>query len=53
MAEKRDYYEILGISKDADDAAIKRAFRKAAKENHPDLHPGDKAAEARGIFLAV
>ena len=47
MAEKRDYYEILGISKDADDAAIKRAFRKAAKENHPDLHPGDKAAEAR------
>ncbi len=45
--EKRDYYEVLGVSKDADEAAIKRAFRKAAKENHPDLHPGDKAAEAR------
>lgn len=44
---KRDYYEVLGVSKTAADAEIKKAFRKLAKENHPDLHPGDKAAEAR------
>ena len=47
MAEKRDYYEVLGVSKDADDAQIKSAFRKAAKTCHPDLHPNDKEAEAR------
>lgn len=47
MADKRDYYEVLGISKDADDAQIKSAFRKAAKTCHPDLHPNDKEAEAR------
>ena len=48
MAEnKRDYYEILGVSKTAADADIKKAYRKLAKENHPDLHPGDQAAEAR------
>jgi molecular chaperone DnaJ len=45
--EKRDYYEVLGVDKNATDAEIKKAYRKAAKENHPDLHPGDKAAEAR------
>ena len=44
---KRDYYEVLGLSKDAGEDDIKKAFRKAAKENHPDLHPGDKEAEAR------
>ncbi len=45
--EKRDYYEVLGVSKTASDDEIKKAYRKAAKANHPDLHPGDKEAEAR------
>lgn len=47
VAEKRDYYEVLGVPKTATDAEIKSAFRKKAKECHPDLHPGDKAAEAQ------
>ena len=47
MAEKRDYYEVLGISKDATEDQLKKAYRKLAKENHPDLHPGDKECEAR------
>ena len=47
MAEKRDYYEVLGVEKNATDADIKRAFRRKAKECHPDLHPDDKEAEAR------
>ena len=47
MAEKRDYYEVLGVSKDASQDEIKKAFRKLTKENHPDLHPGDKACEER------
>ncbi|MBE6596617.1 MAG: molecular chaperone DnaJ [Ruminococcaceae bacterium] len=46
MAEKRDYYEVLGVSKDADDAAIKKAYRALAKKYHPDMNPGDKDAEA-------
>lgn len=47
MAEKRDYYEVLGVGKDASEDEIKKAYRKVAKANHPDLHPGDKAAEER------
>ena len=47
MAAKRDYYEVLGINRDASDDDIKRAYRKMAKQYHPDLHPGDKEAEAK------
>lgn len=43
----KDYYKVLGVSKDAKPEEIKKAFRKIARENHPDSHPGDKAAEAR------
>ena len=46
MAEaKRDYYEVLGVPKDADEAALKKAYREIAKKNHPDVKPGDKEAE--------
>lgn len=47
MAEKRDYYEVLGVNKNAGDDEIKKAYRQCAKKYHPDLHPGDKEAEAR------
>ena len=43
----KDFYKVLGVTKDADQAAIKKAYRKLARENHPDGHPGDKAAEDR------
>ena len=44
MAEKRDYYEVLGVPKNADEAAIKKAYRVLAKKYHPDANPGDAAA---------
>ncbi len=48
MAEqKRDYYEVLGIDKNADDAAIKKAYRALAKKYHPDMNPGDAEAEKK------
>lgn len=47
MAEKRDYYEVLGLEKGASDDEVKKAYRKLAKQYHPDLHPDDKEAEAR------
>ena len=46
MADKRDYYDVLGVSKNADDAEIKKAFRTLAKKYHPDAHPGDAECEA-------
>ena len=46
MADKRDYYEVLGVAKNATEAEIKKAYRAVAKKNHPDMYPGDKDAEA-------
>ena len=48
MAEqKRDYYEVLGVDKNADEAALKKAYRVLAKKYHPDMNPGDAEAEKK------
>lgn len=47
MADKRDYYEVLGVDKGSSEDEIKKAYRKTAKKYHPDLNPGDKEAEAK------
>ena len=47
MADKRDYYEVLGVDKNADEAAIKKAYRALAKKYHPDMNPDDPSAEAK------
>ena len=56
MAEKRDYYEVLGVAKDASDADLKKAYRQLAKKYHPDVNPSEEAAEkfkeADGLVVA-
>lgn len=47
MADKRDYYEVLGVGRNATDAEVKKAYRKLAKQYHPDMNPGDKSAEQK------
>ncbi|MBN9612047.1 MAG: J domain-containing protein, partial [Actinobacteria bacterium] len=44
---EKDFYQILGVSKDVNDAELKKAYRKLARKHHPDSNPGDAAAEAK------
>src|SRR6476620_912300 len=44
---KQDYYQLLGVARGASEKEIRQAYRKLARQHHPDLNPGDKAAEAR------
>src|SRR5690242_3629722 len=53
MAKNRDYYEVLGIKRDASEDQIKKAYRKLARKFHPDLNPGDKSAEEQFKNLQV
>ena len=47
MSDKRDYYEVLGVTKGVSEADLKKAYRKVAKKYHPDTNPGDKEAEEK------
>ena len=53
MADKRDYYEVLGLKKGASESEIKSAFRKKAMKYHPDKNPGDKSAEEKFVEATV
>ena len=44
---KKDYYEILGVARDADDKAIKAAYRRLARKYHPDVNPGDESRQQK------